>query len=161
MFLYSSTLVENNSMLKSEDAPKCDLTFIFMAALKHAENESCFSRPSIIERMNEALGGEKSITKDIYSKWFSLSSPTKLPAEFLPAFCWATQSIAPFAALLAPLEHSPVDARSAAVVDASRKIMQGQKLIDEGNQVLTKIHPQSLTPPHAHNSGCELSDIQK
>lgn len=135
------------SMLKSDDAPKCDLTFALLAALKRAEDNGSRSRPMIIDRMNEALGGEKMITKDMFNKWFSASAPTKMPAEYLTAFCWATQSIEPFVALLAPLDFSPVDGRGLSMVSAAELALKAQQMLQQSESMFAQILEQAQSTP--------------
>ena len=152
--------IVETSMLKSDDAPKCDLTFALLAALKRAVDNGPFSRPMVIERMNEALGGEKMITKDIFSKWFSASAPTKMPAEYLPAFCWATRSVEPFSALLAPIDFSPVDGRGLSMVSAAELALQAQQMLKQSENMFAQILEQAAISSSSQHPS-ELTSLRK
>ncbi|MCF2910773.1 hypothetical protein L1285_20915 [Pseudoalteromonas sp. DL2-H2.2] len=141
--MYNRSNVESSSMLKSDESPRCDLTFALLAAMKSAVDNGAFSRPMVIDRMNECLGGEKVITRDMFNKWFSVSAPTKFPAEYLPAFCWATQSIEPFVALLLPLDYSPVDGRALTMVNATELAFQAQALLQQSETMFANIMKQA------------------
>ncbi|TQF69575.1 hypothetical protein [Pseudoalteromonas luteoviolacea] len=130
-------------MLNSEYAPNCDAALMLVAAIKRAIDSSSHSRPSIVDRMNEAIGGTKTITIDMLNKWVSAGSDRKMPAEYLTAFCWATQSTLPFEVLLQPIEFMPVDGRGVSLQRAAEMILQATQLQRQAEGMLVEITDQN------------------
>ncbi|WP_155735742.1 hypothetical protein [Pseudoalteromonas luteoviolacea] len=130
-------------MLNSEFAPNCDASLMLMAAIKRTIDSSSHSRPSIVDRMNEALGGKKTITIDMLNKWVSAGSDRKMPAEYLTAFCWATQSTLPFEVLLQPIDFIPVDERGASLQRAAELILQSTQLQRKAEGMFAEITAQN------------------
>lgn len=82
------------------------------AALRQARQLYGFSREIIVDRMNHCLDEDSQITIRKLNAWTAASKEDHhAPAAWLPAFCWATRSIAPFQVLLNPLDFEAVDSR--------------------------------------------------
>ncbi|KZX01020.1 hypothetical protein JL49_08190 [Pseudoalteromonas luteoviolacea] len=137
--LCNKSLVET-SMLLNEYAPKCDMSLVLIATLKKAVDDSPYSRPAIVDRMNEALGGKKAVTVDMLNKWLSPGAERKMPAEYITAFCWATQSIGAVAVLLQPIDFVPVDERGVSLQRAAELILQSTQLQKRAEQMFMNIN---------------------
>ncbi len=123
------------SILLSETPPCTDVYNIFLAEVSKAVRLSGMSRPMIVDRMNDAIGGENVVTASKLNKWFSPGTDQYMPVHLLPAFCWAVRTIEPANVLLAPLMHSAIDQRGQLLqryaqlsIDATDKAQQAEQL---------------------------------
>ncbi|MEC8325889.1 MAG: hypothetical protein VX100_07315 [Pseudomonadota bacterium] len=82
----------------------------------HAVNEcmrmSPYDRPMIAERMNMALEAPGEIDQSKINKWFAPSQPNQIPMWYLPALCWALESVEFVNELLAPIMFKATDHRA-------------------------------------------------
>jgi len=104
-----------HDLLESENAPLLDLRAELRGAMAEAMREARrrygWSRDHVVDRMNLCLedGG---ITRRKLDAWMAASREDHpMPADLLPAFCWATRSLIPLATLLRALDYEPVDRR--------------------------------------------------
>lgn len=85
------------------------------AAMRRARSRG-ISRERIADRMNLALPGiDRPITKRQVDSWMADSKEFhRLPAEWLPAFCWAVEDESPAEVVVRALGNEMVDAREVA-----------------------------------------------
>lgn len=114
------------------DAPTLDLGAELLGALCGALREARdrgLSRERIVDRMNLCLAPDQHVTLRQLNLWTAPSADGKrFPAEYLAAFCWATGSMAPFAVLLAPIHHEPIDRRDQLAVELGRAEVEAARL---------------------------------
>ncbi len=86
------------------------------AAMRRAASSRNLSRARIADRMNQALPGvKKAITERMVNSWMADSKEFhKLPAEYLPAFCWAVEDDSAMHVLVNALGCEMVDAEALA-----------------------------------------------
>ena len=135
--------MNTNSIFNSETPPKCDITFLFLNSVSQAINESGFSRAGVIDRMNEALGGEIVVTTDRLNKWLAPGSDRHMPIEYLAAFCWAVRGTLVVDTLLQPIFYRSIDQRGQALQRAAELTLQSQKLKEEADQLLVGVNANS------------------
>lgn len=113
------------------NAPALDLGVELMGALCAALREARgrgLSRERVVERMNLCLA-PVAITLRQLNTWTAPSADGKrLPAEFLPAFCWAVGSVEPLRVLAAPISHDLVDRRDQLAVELGRAEVEAARL---------------------------------
>lgn len=110
-----------NDPLDAENAPILDFSLDIIAAVKQCERNSGMLRPQIVDRINLCLrdtGHE--ITLTAYQKWMGASQANRIPAEYLPAICWALNDDYPFKVLLQSIGRKVVDMRG----DAMRQMTE-------------------------------------
>ena len=111
--------LESQPVIGTANAPALNIGLELMGALNTAIREArChgLGRERIVERMNRALPEQgKPLTKRQLDCWTAASKEfSHFPAEYLPAFCWATGSDAPLRVLAQALGYELVDARERA-----------------------------------------------
>lgn len=129
----------DNSLLSSEEPPRCDIGFLFLNAISEAVNKSGYSRIGVIDRMNEALGGEIVVTPDKFSKWLAPSSDRHLPMEYVPALCWAVKSTSILDTLLEPIHFKTVDQRGQKLQEAAQLKLEARQKNDEADKILASV----------------------
>ena len=114
------------------NAPALDLGAELLGALCAALREARgrgLSRERVVDRMNVCLAPDQAVTLRQLNTWTAPSAEGKrFPAEYLPAFCWATGSMGPFMALLAPIHHEPVDRRDQLAAELGRAEVEAARL---------------------------------
>jgi len=85
------------------------------AAMRRAKGRQ-ITRARIADRMNLALSGiKKPITERMVNSWMADSKEFhRMPAEYLPAFCWAVEDDSPVEVIVRSLGNAMVDAREVA-----------------------------------------------
>ena len=128
----------NTSQLNSETPPKCDVMFAFLNAISHAISNSGLSRTMIIDRMNDAIGGEIAVTPDKFNKWLAPSSDRHFPMMYLPALCWALRDTSVADALLHPIEFKTVDQRGQMLKLAAEYELESKKFQAKRDSILSQ-----------------------
>ncbi|WP_105198981.1 hypothetical protein [Pseudoalteromonas sp. T1lg10] len=101
------------SILTGDIAPDCNIYNLFIHTVCTAMKRSGLGRPMIAERMNDALHSpHEHIDQAKLNKWLAPSQPSHMPMHYLPALCYAVQSMEPANVLLNPLLHRAVDQRA-------------------------------------------------
>lgn len=101
-----------NDPIDAANAPILDLSLDVIAAVRQCERNSPFSREQIVDRINLCLRGtDMVVTQAAFQKWLGKSQANRIPAELLPALCWALQDDYPFRVLLQPIGRKVVDMR--------------------------------------------------
>ncbi|WP_283709800.1 hypothetical protein [Pseudoalteromonas prydzensis] len=139
--------MNNNSILNAEEAPNCDVRYLYLAALNKAIHDSGYSRPRIADRMNDALAGDAIINAGKLNKWLAPSSDQSMPMEYLAAFCWAVGSINIVNELLKPILHRCFDERGQMLEQAARFQLEAQELQNKAQSLLTQAkadHPSAV-----------------
>lgn len=100
----------------NENAPPLSLSQelrgAMASAMREARKHYGYSREIVIDRMNFCLEKEDRVTVRKLNAWMATSKEDHhTPAAWLPAFCWATQTIAPIQALINPIDFEAVDIR--------------------------------------------------
>ena len=127
------------SQLSSEQPPRCEVMFLFLNAISEAVSDSGFSRNGIIDRMNEALGGEIVVTPDKFSKWLAPSSDRHFPMMYIPALCWAVKNTNVVDVLLQPIHFKTVDERGQTLQHAAQKQLEAKKLNQEAEALMASV----------------------
>lgn len=86
------------------------------SAMKVALEESSMSRSEVVDDINrmaqaEGLttnGRKQAVTEALLDKWVAPSANNDIPIKYLPIFCYVTGSLAPLAALAAPLKATVI-----------------------------------------------------
>lgn len=116
----------------SGNAPALDLGGELMGALCAAIREARgrgLGRERIVDRMNLCLAPDQQVTLRQLNTWTAPSADGKrFPAEYLPAFCWASGSLAPFGALLTPIHHEAVDRRDQLAAELGHAEVEAARL---------------------------------
>lgn len=127
------------SPLEHENAPDLDLSTELRGAMNKALREGKGrgqSRDHIVDRMNLCLPKEHHITKRKLDAWLAKSKEDhNTPAAWLPAFCWATNSIYPFLVLLEPLGFDVADQRDRLVAELGQTLIKKSQATRQANQI--------------------------
>ncbi|MCG7545569.1 hypothetical protein MHM93_15410 [Pseudoalteromonas sp. MM17-2] len=129
------------SQMNSTFPPKCDVSLAFLHALGEALKHSSLSRPLIIDRMNDALGGEQVVTADRFSKWCAPGTDRHMPIQYLPALCWALRTTSIVDVLLSPIEFRAVDKRGQTLQEIAALNMQAEQLKEKASQLQSSLLP--------------------
>ena len=125
------------------NAPALDLGAELIGALCGALREARdrgLGRERVVDRINLCLAPDQRITLRQLNTWTAPSAEGKrFPAEYLPAFCWATGSLAPFAALLAPIHHEPIDRRDQLAAELGRAEVEAARLRRSANDLRKRL----------------------
>ena len=115
--------------LEQENAPQLDMHLDAIQILRQCERDSPYSRARIVQRINLCLrGGDIKITVAQMNKWLSPSQAHTFPFWLGPAFCWATQTMAPYSVMFKPLDCKVADARDDLMSQVTaKKIMAAQQ----------------------------------
>lgn len=131
-FFPSPTLEGLTRPWDAGNAPALDLGTELLGALCAALREARdrgLSRERVVDRMNVCLAPDQHVTLRQLNTWTAPSAEGKrFPAEYLPAFCWAVGSVAPFATLLAPIHHEPIDRRDQLAAELGRAEVEAARL---------------------------------
>jgi len=106
-------------VIHRQNAPDLTVAAEFLgavdAAMRRAKSRG-LSRARIADRMNLALPGmKKAITERMVNSWMADSKEFhKIPAEYLPAFCWAVEEDGAIDVLVRAIGNAMVDAREVA-----------------------------------------------
>lgn len=108
--------LETPALAGPNNAPPLDLERELIgamcAAMREARRLHGWGRDQIVDRMNLCLDGASRVTRRQLDAWMAASKEYhRAPAAWLPAFCWATQCLAPLHVLLHPLGLEAADAR--------------------------------------------------
>ncbi|MBB31939.1 MAG: hypothetical protein CMK63_07235 [Pseudoalteromonadaceae bacterium] len=139
--------MNSNSILNAEEAPNCDVRYLYLAALNKAIQDSGYSRPRIADRMNDALAGDAVINAGKLNKWLAPSSEQSMPMEYLSAFCWAVGNVSIANELLKPILHRVFDERGQMLEQAARYQLEAQELQNKAQNLLTQAkadHPSAV-----------------
>lgn len=135
--------------LEARDAQDLDINLELMAATKHAIREARqlgYSRERIVERMNLCLpeaAKKDQITLRQLNAWTAHSKEYhNMPARYLPAFCWATQSLLPLLALVQPLGYDLVDGREQLVAQLGSKLLDQARARRDIKRLEQILHPR-------------------
>ena len=124
--------------LETQNAPSLDLELELCAAVKAAIYACPYSRDQVVDRMNLCLrdSNAKNVTKRRLDHWLAPSqSDNHFPFHYVPALCWATQSILPVQRLLMPLGHEAVDVRDKEVLEYGQLEVEKSRLIRQMNKM--------------------------
>lgn len=106
-------------VVQRPNAPDLTVAALFRgkvdAAMRQAASRQ-ISRDRIADRMNLALPGlKKPITRRLVDSWMADSKEFhRVPAEYLPALCWALEDESPVEVIVRALGNEMVDAREVA-----------------------------------------------
>lgn len=136
--------------LEAQGAQDLDINLELMAATKHALREARqlgFGRERIVERMNLCLpeaDKKDQVTLRQLNAWTAHSKEYhNMPARYLPAFCWATQSLMPLMALIQPLGYDLVDGREQLVAELGSKLLDQAKARRDIKRLEQILHPRN------------------
>lgn len=126
--------------LEAQNAQDLDIGPELLGALNLAIREAKkrgLSRGRIVERMNICLPDtDREITERQLNSWTAASKEYhEFPARYLPAFCWATSSIAPLLVLARAIGHDLVDSRDQQALELGQKMVQHAQLARGINQL--------------------------
>lgn len=127
------------SQFDSETPPKCDVMFAFLNAVTQAITQSGLSRMGVIDRMNEALGGEIVVTNDKFNKWLAPSSDRQIPMMYVPALCWAVKSTSIIDSLLQPIHYKTVDQRGQTLQQAAQYQLEAKTLMEKAEKMMASV----------------------
>ena len=128
-----------NSRLDNETPPKCDMLFPFLSEIQQSISKSGFTRTAIIERMNEALGGEIVVTDNKFNKWLAPSCDNQIPMIYVPALCWALKDTSIIDALLKPIHFRTIDQRGVILQQAAEHQIESQKHAQLASQMIASV----------------------
>ena len=125
------------------NAPALELGAELLGALCGALREARdrgLGRERVVDRMNLCLAPDQRITLRQLNTWTAPSAEDKrFPAEYLPAFCWATGSMAPFAVLRGPIHHEPIDRRDQLAAELGRAEVEAARLRRSANDLRKRL----------------------
>ncbi|MBS3796690.1 hypothetical protein [Pseudoalteromonas sp. BDTF-M6] len=137
----------NKSILHSETPPSCGIYDLFCHTVNRCMRQSPYSRPGIADRMNSALDtGLKEVDETKLNKWFAPSQPNNMPTHYLPALCWALESVEPAEVLLGPIQFKPVDQRAQLLQQHAELELEKEQLTQRQHQILQTLSPSKLSP---------------
>jgi len=115
--------------------PTLNPTFRLKAALRQAMAESRYSRQQIAERMNEraqveglGLGRGGRMTVAVLDAWAAGSKRHLPPAELIPLFCWAAESLLPLMALAECVEAELITGEERRLLEWARVEVEARRL---------------------------------
>lgn len=119
--------------LEAQAAQDLDIGPELLGAVNQAIREAKrggLSRDRIVERMNLVLPDQgRPITARQLNAWTAHSKEYhEFPARYLPAFCWATGSIAPLLVLAQAVGHDLVDGREQAALALGERLVAHARL---------------------------------
>lgn len=105
-------------------------------AIREAKKRG-LSRERVVERMNLCLPDmERPVTLRQLNAWTAASKEFhEFPARYLPAFCWATGSIAPLLVLAKAIGHDLVDSRDLRALELGTKLVDRARLSRDINEI--------------------------
>jgi hypothetical protein len=124
--------------LEALNAPDLDIGPELLGAINLALREARtrgLSRERIVERMNQCLPDRKVTLRQLYAWTANSKEDHPFPAEYLPAFCWAAESIAPLLALAQAVGHDLADAREQAALALGERLVHHARLGREISQL--------------------------
>lgn len=133
------------SVFYSESAPQLGLAAELRGAMSIAIRQSGEGREKVVDRMNFCLPPEeKKVTMRMLNAWMAVSKEDhRIPACYLSAFCWATQSLLPMQAMLQPLGLDIMNEQEKLLIQLARASMnkaQNTKLEKQLKKILGAIH---------------------
>ena len=123
-----------------ENAQDLDIQNEMIGALTKAIRDAKhygMSRERIVERMNLCLPElHKPLTLRQLNGWTARSQESRdFPARYLPAFCWATNSILPLLVLAQSIDHDLVDRRDQLALEFGQKMVERARLNRDVNEL--------------------------
>ena len=131
--------MQTKSQFEGDTPPNCDVMFAFLNAVSHSISKSGLSRMGIIDRMNEALGGEITINTGKFNKWLAPSEDRQIPMIYVPALCWALRDTSVIDALLQPIHFKTVDQRGQTLQLAAQYQMQARSLMEKAEEMMASV----------------------
>lgn len=108
---------------------RLDLSHCLRGALSLALRKCPESRWQVAAKISELAG--RTISKEMLDQYTSEKPEYRLPAETLPAFCYVTKTINPFAVLLAPIGCSVSDPSESKFIKLARLKVQETSISQE------------------------------
>jgi len=98
-------------------------------------------RDHIVERMNQCLpDNDKPITLRQLNAWTAKSKEYhEIPARYIPAFCWSTESVLPLLALCHAMGLDTVDQRDQMVMQLGRNIIETAQLTRQNKLIRNRL----------------------
>lgn len=125
-------LAEQTAM-EAADAVDLDIGLELLGAIHTAIRDAKkrgLGRERIVERMNLCLPDlEKPLTLRQLNAWTAQSKEfSEFPARYLPAFCWATESVLPILAMAQSINHDLVDLRESKALELGKTLVESANL---------------------------------
>ncbi len=143
--------VRKNGQLKQLnlwDRPSLDPTHRLKLAMKEALKDTSLSREQVVDEMNRLAAAEglttngrsQKVTTALLDKWLAPGATQHIiPLKLLPIFCAVTGSVAPLAALAAPLSARVISVEEAKLLEWAKLELERRRLNKQARKLAQEV----------------------